>query len=158
LEREQWGNTIGHFHVDHFVAVTHDPNGRLIYDNLLDSCQACNLLKADLAVPDPLKVFTSATVEVKRNGAIHGKTREARRLIDLLQLNSASYRQRRRLMLAILRTVRRVNPELYVELMKFPDDLPDLSALKPPGGNSRPAGVRKSCYALRQVGKLPKVY
>jgi hypothetical protein len=158
LEREQWGNRLGHFHVEHFLPVAHRPDGRLEYENLLDSCQSCNLLKADQSVPDPLRILTRRAVVVKKNGLMQGKTKEARRLIDLLQLNSRSYRQRRRLMIAILSAVSKVNPDLYVELMSFPDDLPNLSVLNPPGGNSRPSGINTSFYALRQDGKLPMVY
>jgi hypothetical protein len=158
LEREQWGNWLGHFHIDHFEAASLSPASRLEYDNLLYGCQACNLLKADHVVLDPLRVFTRASVSVKRDGRMRGRTKAARTLIDLLQLNSPSYQQRRRLMLAILQSVRRVNRELYVDLMRFPDDLPDLSVLRPPGGNSRPAGIKRSFYVLRQAGKLPSVY
>ena len=86
------------------------------------------------------------------------KTAEARRLIGLLQLNSASYCRRRRLMLAILRALRTVNRALHDELLDFPDDLPDLSSLRPPGGNARPGGIGRSCHAQRLAGKLPTVY
>lgn len=95
---------------------------------------------------------------MRRNGTIQGNTKEARRLIDLLQLNSPSYRQRRRLMVAILLVIGKVNPGLRDELLGFPDDLPDLSALRPPGGNSRPGGIKRSCHALRLAGKLPATY
>lgn len=158
LEREQWGNHLGHFHIEHFVPVARRPDALLEYDNLLYSCQACNLLKSDRDVPDPLRVFTRRTVTVARTGVMRGKTSDARRLIELLQLNSASYRQRRRLMLAILKAIRKADSALHDELMGFPDDLPDLSALRPPGGNARPDGVRKSCFALRRAEKLPKTY
>src|SRR5690242_7464530 len=77
LEREQWGNRLGHFHIDHFDAVSLDPGGRLHYDNLLYSCRACNLLKANHIVPDPLRVFTRQAVAVKRNGMLQGKTKES---------------------------------------------------------------------------------
>lgn len=158
LEREQWGNRLGHFHIEHFVPVAHRPEAFLDYDNLLYSCQACNLLKADQSVPDPLRVFTRRTVVVTPAGRMRGKTKEASRLIDLLQLNSASYCRRRRLMIAILKAIAKVNPALHDELMGFPDDLPDLSSLRPPSGNARPGGTEKSFYALRLEGKLPKVY
>jgi hypothetical protein len=149
---------VGHFHIDYFAAVANNQAGRLEYDNPLCSCLACNLLKSDQSIPDPLHVFTSATVIVRSDGVIRGKTKAARKLIDLLQLNSASYRQRRRLMLALLRAVRKDYREIYVELMRFPDDLPDLVRLVPPGGNARPAGIRQSFHALRLAGKLPRVY
>jgi len=61
-------------------------------------------------------------------------------------------------MIEIVRMAARFNPILYRELMGFPADLPNLAVLRPPGGNTRPAGVKKSCYAFRQQGKLSKTY
>jgi hypothetical protein len=40
----------------------------------------------------------------------------------------------------------------------YPANLPDLSALKPPGGNSRPEGIERSAFARRQRRDLPEVY
>ncbi len=158
LEREQWRNRLGHFHIEHFVPVAKQSEQRLSYDNLLYSCQSCNLLKGPQIVPDPLKVFTSGTVIVRRNGSLYGRTKEAKRLIDLLQLNDGSYLKRRRLMIEILTAVAKTNPDLHRELLGFPDDLPNLAALKPPGGNSRPAGIKQSYHALRQSGQLSDTY
>jgi hypothetical protein len=42
--------------------------------------------------------------------------------------------------------------------MGFPDDLPDLSRLRPPGGNSRPEGIEESYFAQRQRGESPAFY
>ena len=42
--------------------------------------------------------------------------------------------------------------------MGFPEDLPDLSELRPPDGNSRPEGVAQSYSALRERGELPETY
>ena len=125
---------------------------------MLYVCQACNFRKGQQAVPDPLRVLLSGAVNVRRDGSIRGRTREAKRLIEALRLDSPSYRQRRRLMIEIVRMAARFNPILYRELMGFPADLPNLAVLRPPGGNTRPAGVKKSCYAFRQQGKLSKTY
>jgi hypothetical protein len=38
--------------------------------------------------------------------------------------------------------------------MAYPDDLPDLRRLRPPGGNSKPEGVNQSAFALRERGAL----
>ena len=158
LEREQWGNRLGHFHIEHFVPKAVQPEQRLSYDNLLYSCQGCNLLKGPKTVPDPLKVFTSGTVMVRRNGSLLGRTKEAKLLIDVLQLNDESYQRRRRLMIGILSAVAKTNPALHRELLGFPDDLPNLAELKPPGGNTRPAGIKQSYYVLREAGQLPATY
>jgi hypothetical protein len=53
----------------------------------------------------------------------------------------------------------KVHDEAYHrELMRYPDDLPDLSRLRPPEGNSRPEGIAKSCFARRQRGELEAEY
>ena len=158
LEREQRGNRLGHFHIDHFAPTAQQPDQRLSYDNLFYSCGSCNLLKGSKTVPDPLRVFTSDTVTVRQNGSLLGRTQEAKRLIDVLQLNDASYRKRRRLMIEILSAVARTKPAVYRELLGFPDDLPNLETLKPPGGNTRPAGIKQSYHALRESGQLPDTY
>ena len=46
---------------------------------------------------------------------------------------------------------------LYLQLVGFPKELPDLESLRPPL-NSRPEGVFDSCYAKRQRGDLPEAY
>jgi hypothetical protein len=46
---------------------------------------------------------------------------------------------------------------LYTRLMSYPDDLPDLSRLKP-SENSRSKGIHHSAFARRQRGELPDVY
>ena len=41
---------------------------------------------------------------------------------------------------------------LFRDAFGYPDDLPDLAALRPPGGNARPGGVAASAFALRVAG------
>jgi hypothetical protein len=50
------------------------------------------------------------------------------------------------------------NPDLYRKLMGFPNDLPDLQKLKPPGGNLRPGGVAASFHARQERDELPETY
>ena len=59
---------------------------------------------------------------------------------------------------AIIGLAERHDPPLYRRLMGFPDDLPDLKRLRPPGGNTRPEGVQASFHAQRQDGTLPTTY
>ncbi len=49
------------------------------------------------------------------------------------------------------------DPELYRQLMGCPDELPNLSELKPPA-NSRPDGIEQSSFARRQRGELLKLF
>ena len=67
-------------------------------------------------------------------------------------------RQRRQLLIAAIRVFREREHELYARWMSFPDDLPDLSRLRPPGGNLRPEGLAESHLARRQRGDLPATY
>ncbi len=158
LEREQWVNRIGHFHGDHFRPAADHPELVLDYDNMLYVCQACNLRKGRQSVAEPLKHLLSKDIVVRRDGSIRGRTKAAKAIIDLLKLDGPQYRKRRRLMREVIAMAAKHNPKLYRELMSFPDDLPDLEVLKPPVGNSRPNGVKKSCFALRVQQKLPAMY
>jgi hypothetical protein len=42
--------------------------------------------------------------------------------------------------------------------MGYPADLPDLSSLRPPAGNSRPEGIDQSHAARRERGELLDIY
>lgn len=157
LEREQWTNVIGAFHLDHFRAVADAPDQKLAYDNLLYACRSCNSLKGDRPVPDPLKVLLSNTVLVHADGRIEGLTDEARRLVDSMGLDDPRYRERRQLMLRVVQVAEQNDQVLYRTLLGFPEDLPNLARLRPPK-NSRPNGVRDSYHSLRQHGELPETY
>jgi hypothetical protein len=52
----------------------------------------------------------------------------------------------------------RFDPPLYVRLMGFPDNLPNLARLRPPGGNTRLEGLATSYFAQRAKGVLPSTY
>jgi hypothetical protein len=73
-------------------------------------------------------------------------------------LDSEEARAYRRRWISILRLAQRYAPELYEELLSCPPDLPDLSRLRPPGGNTRPQGIEQSHHARRARGELPEIY
>jgi hypothetical protein len=52
----------------------------------------------------------------------------------------------------------RHDPDLFERIMGFPADPPDLGALKPPAGNTRPGGVTASHFERRARGELPRTY
>jgi hypothetical protein len=158
LEREQWVHRTGHFHTDHFQPTAHRPDLDLEYDNLVYACHACNAAKSDHAVPDPLRVLLDESVQLQPNGTLLGKTPEAAKLLEMLQLNSPESRRRRRLMMRVIRPAEEHDPALLQDLLGFPDNLPDLSRLHPPKGNRRPAGVSRSHFARRSRGTLPSTY
>jgi HNH endonuclease len=158
LLREQWGRVNGTFTIDHFVAVAIDPELENDYDNLLSACVTCNLRKGVRVLPDPLTVLTSTVVRVESDGTIHADANsEAARLIELLGLDSRESTRFRKRWIEIVALARQ-NPDLYRELMGYPDDLPNLRCRRPPGGNTRPAGVEQSAFARRERGELPSSY
>jgi hypothetical protein len=158
LLREQWGLVRGTFNIDHFVAVAIDATLETDYDNLLYACASCNFGKGARVLPDPLMALTAALVRVDEDGTIHADANtEAARLIDLLGLDCRDYTEFRKLWIDIV-TLARQKPELYQRLMGYPNDLPNLRRLKPPQGNTRPAGVEQSAFARRERGELPPIY
>jgi hypothetical protein len=158
LAREQWGRVTGEFGVDHFQPQARSPQQALDYENLLYCCQSCNALKGNSDIPNPWATLTAEHVRVKADGTIEGLTRAARKIIRVLALDSESCNRWRRLWLRNIELATEHSPDQYLELMGFPDDLPDLSRLCPPGGNSRLDGVEQSYFAQRQRGELQETY
>lgn len=156
LLREQWGRLRGTF--DHFLPVAQHPERKRTYGNLLYSCATCNVAKGRQVLPDPCQVLVAADVRVKDDGTITALSPAARRLIRVLGLDDPEYTEFRLLWIGIVSLAERWDPALYRRLMGFPDDLPDLARLRPPGGNTRPKGVRSSHFARKQAGSLPDTY
>jgi hypothetical protein len=96
-------------------------------------------------------------VTVDEQGRIHGATPDARRVIDKLGLDAPDYREFRMLLISIVHLAATCDPHLFRLLMKYPDGLPDLSALRPPR-NTRPQGIHESFRARRDRGQLPETY
>ena len=86
-----------------------------------------------------------------------GLTPEAIRTVELLWLNSPQTMQWRRIWIRIVQVAEQHAPELCHDLMRYPDDLPDLSQLEAPG-NTNPEGIGQSCFARRERGELPATY
>jgi hypothetical protein len=158
LRREQWNIRHGCFHLDHFVPQSSDPSLGCKYENLLYVCAACNLKKSDLAVPHPSAVAVGDCVRVHSDGSIEALNADGELLIDLLRLDDADCTRYRKMLLETLMTLEQHNRGVFNEWMRFPDDLPNLSLPRPPGGNSCPAGITESWFARRERGELPKTY
>jgi hypothetical protein len=75
----------------------------------------------------------------------------------MLGLNDPEQREIRVLWLRIVALAQEHDPALYQALMGYPGDLPQLSRLRPPGGNTRPQGLQESWYARRHEGTLPAI-
>jgi hypothetical protein len=158
LLREQWGRLRRTFDIDHFLCVAQYPAKICDYDNLLHACAVCNAAKANRLLPDPMTVLTNAKVRVAEDGTIHTDDLEAGQLIEMLGLDCEEYTEFRLLWIGIVALAARHDPELYRRLLGFPDDLPDLGRLQPPGGNTRPEGIETSYFRLRANGQLPATY
>jgi hypothetical protein len=158
LLREQWGRTRGVFELDHFLPVAIHPEHERNYDNLLYCCASCNAAKQAKLLPDPCQVFINRDVWVHDDGTIEGRTKAARKLVRMLGLDTPESTEFRSLWLGIISLAEAYDPDLYRRLMGFPEDLPDLESLQPPGGNTRLKGVAESYAAKRKQGKLPETY
>jgi hypothetical protein len=158
LKREQWGQATGDFDLDHFQPQARNPKLATAYDNLLYACHRCNTAKANRLIPDPCSVFTRDQVRLLPDGAIDGRSVEANLLIRTLGLNSPRIKQWRLIWIRNVELAQQYDPDQYTRLIGFPEDLPDLSQLRPPAGNSRPEGIEESYFARRRRGELPETY
>lgn len=158
LTRERWGKGRYGFEVDHLIAQTKDPSRILDYDNLVYACATCNRLKSDEeGIPDPCQVAYGECLKVTDDGKIEALNDDGRKLIKWLRLDNEENTEYRRLMLEFIRLAESHDSRRHVQLMGFPDDLPDLDTYQPPE-NSRPEGVEQSWFAKRERGELPKTY
>ena len=161
LDREVWRDMRHRMHIDHFQPQALRPDLECQYPNLLYLCPACNSLKRDLLLPDPGAVALGNCLRVHKDGRIEAidDNRNGRRIIDQLALDGLSATTRRRLMIGTLLSLAESKWPMFVEWMRYPEDLPDLSddRLTPPT-NSRPQGISQSHYERRRKGQLPEVY
>lgn len=156
LRREQWTIRPGSFDIDHFTPQVNAPHRALDYDNLLYVCHTCNLLKSELALPDPCSHAFGECVEVSEDGIIRALNPQGQLMIDILRLDSSDHTRYRAMLISTVRDLAAADYQTLVLWMGYPSDLPDLTKLRPPS-NSRPDGVRQSHHARRQRGELPEL-
>jgi len=164
LCRERWyPNGQDGFSVDHFLPKTKFPQLECDYENLLYACVKCNTLKTDCELDcDPCRESFSIHLEVKGDGRVHGRTSTGGKLIDVLILDRPKLRRLRNMLMTVLPVLERSKRPEDIAMLRFwlgfPTDLPDLRRKRPPGGNSKPSGV-KTCYFCQQAsGLLPEFY
>ena len=157
LNRKVWAPT-NIWAIDHLVSQDEAPELECEYGNLVFACQFCNQQKLANRVPDPCQVAYGKCLRVEWDGTVTPLNKQGERLVNIIRLNHPRFIEER------LKTIRvwsvlcnHDSAELQM-LMGFPADLPDLSRLKPPGGNRRPEGISESCFARRERGNLPKTY
>lgn len=154
LHREPWyPNGHGSFGVEHLTPKSLDFDLRFDYDNLAYACNRCNCLRGARPMIDPCTNPLGNHVVVYEDGRIEPLTRDGRRLVRMLCMDSnqsTEFRQKTLLLLKALRS------KQTAELKKMtdwwlgpPSDMPNLRKLRPPKGNKRASGVRRSWYARR---------
>jgi hypothetical protein len=164
LWRERWcadGDNL--FSVDHLLPQTTHPEHRCDYDNLVYACCQCNALKQEVqTVVNPCEEALGQHIEIQSDGSVRALTVHGDAQIALCRLNRPRLLEARRLMLELFSMLADCKSgearELLRLLRSFPDNLPRLSALRPPNGNTRPAAIADSYYAKQQRGELPTPY
>lgn len=149
LKRETWSHVVGEFDLDHFCPQVVRPDLAVQYENLVYACCRCNALKGATTVDDPFAVLIAGRIRSQPDGSVEPLDRSARRIEQILDLNSPRMIQWRLRWMRIVALAETHDPELWRELTDVPKDLPDLSQLKPPEGNSRPDGINESWFAVR---------
>jgi hypothetical protein len=158
LKRERWGQITGEFDIDHFQPQTCRPDRAADYSNLVYSCRRCNSVKLDQEIEDPFAVMSKDRLRMMPDGTLRGIGDAAIKLILQLDLNSPRLVECRIIWMRIADLARDRDTDLLKRLLGFPDDLPDLRRLRPPAGNSRPAGIAESWAILAEQGRLPTSY
>lgn len=163
LMRESWyPNQEGGFSVDHFVPQVVASHLECNYDNLVYACIRCNSNKSDDPVLDPCLVAMNQHLIINEDGTIKALTPEAEDHVEALFLDDPLLDEfRRRWMLTRKRLAALEDQEskdLFRKWFGFPGNIPNLSKMKPRGGNRRPLGISDSYYSKKILGQLPETY
>jgi hypothetical protein len=164
LEREMWyPDRAASFSVEHVIPQSEDAALVCEYTNLIYACTRCNSYRRDMLVLDPTEVAFGDHLRLGDGGVLIGVTEDGQDLIDLLHLNENPSLEVRRKYLWEQSLRERYPADAEIEAMflrvfGFPDDMPDLRTMRPPGGNNRP-GSELSCHFARwENGSLPATY
>lgn len=157
LKRETWGRVTGDFELDHFEPQSIYPEKALSYENLVYACRTCNSIKSAAAFADPLQTLHSSNLRCDFDGCLVPSSKDACRLIEILDLNSPQAIEWRQMWLRIVSMANKHDQTLLAMLIGFPKILPDLSPKKPPT-NLRPEGISESWFAKRERNELPDSY
>ncbi len=164
LEREMWyPDRAESFSVDHLVPQSEDESLINEYTNLVYACTRCNSARSKVRLLNPLEAAFGEHIRLHQDGLLQHLTPDGQDLIDQLHLNNKPALSVRRKYLRILE-LKELYPEdgdidhLFYHAFGFPEDLPDLRTLRPPGGNSRETSEETCYFVHRENGKLPAVY
>ncbi len=164
LWREAWcADGEGSFGVDHIRPVASHPALKCDYDNLAYACCRCNSVKKDHRLPvDPCDDGWGNHLSTSADGTVRAITTAGEQTIEICRLNRPALVLARRRMLAVLQALAASATEdarsLLREYLAFPANLPALSQLHPPGGNTRPEGIVASYDEQRKRGEMQETY
>lgn len=162
LLRERWvPDGEAAFSVEHFVPKSRDSALVCEYHNLYLACCGCNAAKNDCQVAlDPCEEAFGRHLSVDDDGTIIGKTPEGCELIDICHINRPKLREFRLRIVALWSHFHELgqNTNLLSQFFGYPEDLPDLSSLRPKGGNRMQGSENGSAFHRRMRGELEDVY
>lgn len=162
LTREVW-RPDGHdsFSIEHVAARSTNPESIGEYDNLVYACVACNSRRQHLPLPfHPSEENLASHLRVNQHGRVESLSESGERLIELCRLNRSTlvrFRQRVLHLIGILSKSDHPDAtDALGQLLAWPEDMPDLGALRPPGGNERAVGVSDSFLERKRRDELPR--
>jgi hypothetical protein len=164
LERERWyPNREAAFSVDHVVPQVDDPSRVCDYENMVYACMRCNSNKTDILLPDPNRVNFAECLSIADDGTISPLNAYGADLIDLLHLDDPLVINTRKKYMRVVKLKIDLpkNPDvedLFLDAFGYPDNLPDLASMKPPGGNRSASGTAPSYFELRRRNRLDETY
>jgi hypothetical protein len=164
LCRETWlPDGEAYFGSDHVSPRSRAPEAASSYDGLVYACSVCNAWKKDFPADlDFGAVALAKHLEGEPDGTVRALSRSGEALIDVCALNRpdlVAFRRDLRTLLELLAQRRgKEAARLRQRYLGYPDDLPDLASLRPPGGNSRPNGIAECAFERRRRGELPEAY
>jgi hypothetical protein len=149
------------FSVEHVQPTSLAPEGLTSFDTLVYACCQCNAARGAILLPLDPEGDLRRHLEVLPDGAIRGLTPGGEDFVRICRLDRPNLTAFRRLILDVLAFLDRKRDSDAAELCRrylgYPANLPDLAALRPPGGNARPEGIAESAFARRGRGELPDV-
>jgi hypothetical protein len=164
LWRERWCAEGDHIvRVDHLVPQTTHPERISDDDHLVYACWQCHALQQEAKpVINPCEEALGHHLEIQSDGSVRALTVHGAEQIALCRLNRPRLLEARRMMIELFSMLEACVSgeagEFLRFLQGFPHNLPRLSTLRPPDGNTRPESIVDSYYAKRQRGELPATY
>jgi hypothetical protein len=151
------------FSADHVIPQSEAPDRVCDYTNLVYACTRCNSIRRHLRLIDPTQQAFGEHITLGSDALFVALTPDGQDVIDNLRLNKNPALKERKNALRIMALYvsqpdNEVVRELFLSAFGFPEELPDLPAMKPPDGNTLPDGVRTCFFVRKTLGTLPDFY